>query len=549
MKRMKQSISKIVLAVMVICLMNMYIVPPMSSEAADGEDIYASVSYRTHCQSYGWLDYVSDGRLSGTEGKAKRLEGIEIKVDSNVKGSIEYSVHCQTHGWMDPVADGAMAGTTGESKRLEAVKINLTGELAEYYDVIYRVHCQSYGWLEWVKNGELAGTEGQSKRLEAIEIKLVEKTGVKNVSVNYTTHVQTYGWLDYVADGKMSGTEGESKRLEGIKIDIDSEYAGGISYRVHCQTYGWLDWVNNNSMSGTTGQSKRLEAIQIKLTGELAEAFDIYYRVHSQTYGWLDWAKNGDYAGTSGLSKRLEGIEIKLVAKGGKAPGKVKKPYVTQEILDKEAEENDPANKEPVQPGVPTDSEDVKDILNSSAVYDPVYTNDPEIDAQVQNILGEIITDSMTTYEKTEAIYNWIINNTYYQYDSGTYRKTYVSQYDTWCAAQSYSVLFKGYGSCVNYASAFVVMTRAIGLESYKVYGSLSNSGGHGWAVIKINGKLYNFDPQLGDEASGEGWGSAMDYFCKADGEAPIKDYYIFTDYEGLTRDDYINGFNYFKLK
>ena len=38
------------------------------------------VYYRVHAQSYGWLGWAKNGESSGTEGKAKRLEGIEIKL-------------------------------------------------------------------------------------------------------------------------------------------------------------------------------------------------------------------------------------------------------------------------------------------------------------------------------------------------------------------------------------------------------------------------------------------------------------------------------------
>ena len=47
-----------------------------------------------------------------------------------------------------------------QGKRVEAIQINLTGEMANHYDVYYRVHAESYGWLDWAKNGESAGTEG-----------------------------------------------------------------------------------------------------------------------------------------------------------------------------------------------------------------------------------------------------------------------------------------------------------------------------------------------------------------------------------------------------
>lgn len=73
--------------------------------------------------------------------------------------------------------NGQLSGTSGKAKRLEAVKIRLTGELKNKYDIYYRVHSQTYGWLGWAKNGEAAGTEGQAKRLEAIQIVLIEKDG------------------------------------------------------------------------------------------------------------------------------------------------------------------------------------------------------------------------------------------------------------------------------------------------------------------------------------------------------------------------------------
>ncbi|MBU8914765.1 chitobiase/beta-hexosaminidase C-terminal domain-containing protein [Bacillus sp. FJAT-29953] len=135
-----------------------------------------SVIYATHVQDYGWMNYVKDGILSGTQGEAKRLEGIKIDLqNSSYSGDVIYSTHVQDYGWLPNVANGAMSGTSGEAKRLEAITINLTGEIANYYDIYYRVHIQDYGWLSWAKNGMKAGSEGQAKRLEAIEIKLVPK--------------------------------------------------------------------------------------------------------------------------------------------------------------------------------------------------------------------------------------------------------------------------------------------------------------------------------------------------------------------------------------
>lgn len=70
-----------------------------------------------------------------------------------------------------------MSGTSGKALRLEAIEIKLTGEVANHYDVYYRVHAQSFGWLDWAKNGQSAGTAGYAKRLESIQIVLVPKNG------------------------------------------------------------------------------------------------------------------------------------------------------------------------------------------------------------------------------------------------------------------------------------------------------------------------------------------------------------------------------------
>ncbi len=139
----------------------------------------AGINYRTHVQSYGWQDWMANGEMSGTSGQAKRLEGIEIKVDNlGISGGVQYKTHIQSYGWeKDWKQNGEMSGTSGQAKRLEAIQIQLTGELGRRYDVYYRVHAQSYGWLDWAKNGANAGTAGYAKRLEGIEIRLVEKGG------------------------------------------------------------------------------------------------------------------------------------------------------------------------------------------------------------------------------------------------------------------------------------------------------------------------------------------------------------------------------------
>lgn len=323
-------------------------------EVAPGEP---SITYSVHCQTYGWMTPVSNGERAGTSGQSKRLEAICIELNSNgavdhegnpLTGGIKYRTHVQTFGWQDWVTSemdgesvslkidaGDYAGTSGLARRLEGIEIQLTGEIAEYYDVIYRTHVQTYGWLDPVRNGAMSGTTGQSKRLETIEIALVKKNQQVSATLSYRVHSQSFGWMNEIspAEGEyntntIAGSVGLGKRLEAIEIDLETTgVPGGVEYTTHVQSYGWMPTVSDGELSGTTGQSKRVEAISINLTGTISAYYDIYYRVHIQNLGWLDWARNGQRAGTQGVSLRLEAIQIMLVKKGSPAPGLTTRPF------------------------------------------------------------------------------------------------------------------------------------------------------------------------------------------------------------------------------
>ena len=136
------------------------------------------IRYNTHVQTYGWMDYVVDGAMSGTTGQSKRLEGIHIQLtEKPYSGNVEYRTHVQTYGWQKWVKNGALSGTVGKAKRLEAIQIRLTGEMAQKYDIYYQTHIQTFGWTGWAKNGAACGSAGYGKRLEGIRIKLVSKGG------------------------------------------------------------------------------------------------------------------------------------------------------------------------------------------------------------------------------------------------------------------------------------------------------------------------------------------------------------------------------------
>lgn len=293
------------------------------------------INYASHIQDIGWQNAVKEGNISGTQGKAKRMEAFILNVE-NAGGydiGFKYAAHVMNIGWQNAVTTGQIAGTTGKGLRMEAVQIELTGADADKFDVYYQVHAQNFGDMGWAKNGESAGTAGFAYRLESIKIVLqtkgapapgpTDRAYFENPKLTYQTHVQDIGWQNYVEEGMASGTRGQAKRMEAAVIKFAETYGLdiGVQYQSHVQDVGWQNYVNSGSISGTQGQSKRLEAMRIKLTGSDAVHFDIYYCTHIQDFGDLDWAKNGESSGSEGYSKRLESITIRLVAKGSPAPG------------------------------------------------------------------------------------------------------------------------------------------------------------------------------------------------------------------------------------
>ncbi|MCL2808422.1 MAG: hypothetical protein FWD27_09805, partial [Coriobacteriia bacterium] len=130
---------------------------------------------------------------------------INLQNTTGISGGISYATHVQSIGWQSKVSlssngnnktavNGPMSGTSGRALRLEAITIELTGDLKKHYDIYYRVHAQSVGWMGWARNGQEAGTAGHAYRLEGIQILLVPKVGGKapgNVYKGITTPAGT----------------------------------------------------------------------------------------------------------------------------------------------------------------------------------------------------------------------------------------------------------------------------------------------------------------------------------------------------------------------
>lgn len=204
-------------------------------------------------------------------------------------------------------------------------------------------------------------------------------------------------------------------------------------------------------------------------------------------------------------------------------------------------------NKVTFQTPQPPPASSAEQLLNSAPLK-PMKTNNAYVDGEVSKILNKIITPNMTTYQKVVAIYDYIINNFTYQ----TYALmldpddfAYVSDFDSWLIIHARVMLDNRYGVCDSYTALFVIMTRAIGLESYSVGGTVAAKAGgrldHAWANIKLNGKYYAFDAQVEQSNLQNGKITYM-FFCRGDETTT-------TLYEYHDREGRIKAFNNFELR
>ena len=177
---------------------------------------------------------------------------------------------------------------------------------------------------------------------------------------------------------------------------------------------------------------------------------------------------------------------------------------------------------------------DVQSILNS-APLNPTRTGVAAVDELVDRIFDEIFTPGMTTYEKTRAIYDYLVDNITYgrgskywtDYISLLGGRTYSSR-DREVILRAYDILISDVGVCNDYSAAFMVMTRAVGLECFYVEGKTNNiSGGysgHIWNNIRINGTLYTFDVQVEANITDRAGGvNTYTRFCKTDAQMGSK--------------------------
>ena len=344
------------------------------------------ISYSTHVQNIGDQSFKTNGEMAGTSGKGYRLESIKMTLDTSktgYSGGIKYRTQIQNIGWQDWKSNGAASGTSGKGLRLEAIQIELTGAIANYFDVYYRVHAQNVGWMGWAKNGASSGTEGYGYRLEGIEILILPKnfiapglttnpyqikttpmTGITfdktsiDMGINSKANVvasiipsnatsKSVAWSSSNTNIATVNTSGEITSKGNIGTCTISVYSTlNPSIKATCQVKVWnkyfkgdlngdqeVTYTDYNAIKSlTTATGNTLLAADFDMDGSITSSdrsalyrrylqkYWVKYCTQVQNVGWQDYVKDGETAGTVGKGLRLEGIKIKLAENGKEKP-------------------------------------------------------------------------------------------------------------------------------------------------------------------------------------------------------------------------------------
>jgi len=179
---------------------------------------------------------------------------------------------------------------------------------------------------------------------------------------------------------------------------------------------------------------------------------------------------------------------------------------------------------------------DARSIINSAKLGAPMKTGYTDID----NKIAELIKEGKAKTKDRYALVKWlyercVYKNSYgYAYRENSYMENkiygYVPPFPDWLVSEAVGPLFYNKGVCDSYAAEFVLITRALGFESYYFSGQTrraQNAGftGHAWCEIKINGVNYIFDTQVEDNVTESLGEMTYLYFCKTESE--MKDRYV----------------------
>jgi transglutaminase/protease-like cytokinesis protein 3 len=114
---------------------------------------------------------------------------------------------------------------------------------------------------------------------------------------------------------------------------------------------------------------------------------------------------------------------------------------------------------------------------------------DREILEKCRELIGSLITDDMTIYEKELALHDWLVGNTHY--DEATLDVTHPHDPDN---ETPYGPLLRGKATCLGYTTAFQLFMDMLEIPCIIVNGFAREAEEHAWNMVQLDGDWYAVD-------------------------------------------------------
>ncbi len=307
----------------------------LTGELANKYDVY----YRVHAQNYGWMGWAKNGASAGTEGFSYRVEAIQIRLvkkGGSAPGSTAHAFQGKPTiafktlargSWSGNSGSGGTSGTTGRSLPLSAMSATVDGK-GSSGGISYRTHCSNIGWTGWSGNGGVSGSSNSSQKMQAVQINLTGEIA-NNFDIYYRVHIDNVGWMGWAKNGGWAGTTGLNLNIQAIQIVIRSKAEGapgggtafanttaGLPY-VGFQNPSWMFQVSNRSVtiknqgSGIFGY--RTES-RIPYNATRAQCVNA---VVTRAYDYLGTSYIWDYACAPGVGVDCAGLVMQCLYAAG----------------------------------------------------------------------------------------------------------------------------------------------------------------------------------------------------------------------------------------
>lgn len=118
--------------------------------------------------------------------------------------------------------------------------------------------------------------------------------------------------------------------------------------------------------------------------------------------------------------------------------------------------------------------------------YYTTAQQEAEMDTAVASLLSQLNLSGKSDYEKVKGVYDYICSNITYDYDH-LYDDSYHLKHT------AYAALIHKKAVCQGYSVLLYRLLLELGVDCRYISGT-GNGGGHGWNIVKLDGKYYNVD-------------------------------------------------------